>query len=150
MRKSMQEISLTTTYYSCLHSALCVPKGPPLRSISQPSLLWLIFPFLHWVITPFVRCLTRNSFRQNVTLLWAPTAKWSNSSEARHSSVSMALDCSERETDKKVGVNGGCKQRDTMTHSCFFDFLLLWKKILKLELPPRCCMPLSTSPLAVN
>lgn len=56
----------------------------------------------HYTHTHTPLCsLTRHSFRQKVMLLWDWAAKWSNSSEARHSSVSMDLDCSGIKTDGK-------------------------------------------------
>lgn len=61
----------------------------------------LCFISTSFFIIVFRLCLTRSSFRQNVMLLWFWTEKWSNSSEPRHSSVSMAFPWSEREEMEK-------------------------------------------------
>lgn len=89
--------------------------------VNPSSLSWLILLLFCLVISVFAHNLTRNSFRQKVTLLWVWTAKWSNSSEARHSSVSMALDWSEKQREKWEWIES--KSRDRFYVIINFIFL---------------------------
>ena len=104
------------------------------RNASLSGLLWCLqitYDIPRQIITTVITYLSSNrtlhtlsSFRQNVMLVWAPTAKWSNSSELKHSSVSMALDCSTREREREQKGEGGLK---ILLSFCYTGLLTCWK-----------------------